>query len=207
MKKLSLLLIAVCTCASSYGQADNSATINIKGGLNLSGIKDEPNGVSTNNMLGYNAGLDVRLGENLFFLQPGAYFYQYNQEYTIVDFSDPTEAKATGDIKVQSIKVPVLLGARVVSSDALTIRINAGPAFNFPVDVTSSNEGFQIQRKNYNSANVGGVLGAGVDLAFFTFDLNYEFGLSEYIDFSKSPDFTSGSSEQFVISLNVGVKF
>ncbi len=207
MNKLSLLLLAIVVSVSAYGQADKSATINIKGGINLSGIKDEPNGVSTNNMLGYNAGLDLRLGENLFFLQPGAYFYQYNQEYTIVDFSDPTEARATGNIKVQSIKVPVLLGARLVSSDALTARINAGAAFNFPVSVTSSSQGFQIQRHNYNSANVGGVFGVGLDLGIFTFDLNYEFGLSNYIDFSKSPDFTSGSSEQYVLSLNVGLKF
>ncbi len=103
--------------------------------------------------------------------------------------------------------MPVNVGFRLISSDAVTLMVNGGASFNFPVNVNVSEDSFAFSRQNYNSANVGGVVGAGLDLAIFTFNVNYEFGLSDYIDFSKDNNLYTGSSKQYVISLNVGVKF
>jgi hypothetical protein len=207
MKRLMALCALLSLSIAGTAQKDNSVTINPKIGTNFSGISDQPNGISTKNKVGYNAGFDIRFGGDILYFQPGVFFYQYNQEYTVVATQVGATGSFTSDIKVQSLKVPVLLGVRVFSSDPLTLRLNAGPAFNFPVNVDADKDSFAISSKNYNNANVGGVVGAGVDLAFFTFDINYEFGLSDYIDFSESNNLTTGSSKQYVISLNVGVKF
>ncbi len=204
MKKYSILIFFTLVTGTLFGQgADKDVYVNIKGGLNFSGLSDEPEGVSTNNKIGYNAGLDLRLGSGIIFLQPGAFYYEYNQEFSV---NANTPSASTQEIKVQSIKIPVQLGLRPLTTDILAIRINAGPAFNFPVNVSRESGNLTINRDDYKSASVGGVVGAGIDLSVFTFDVNYEFGLSDYVDFSNS-NFTSGTSKQYVLSLNFGIRF
>lgn len=203
MKKLILVAALALTSGLLFGQV----SVNPKGGINLSGINDQPDGVSTNNHVGFNVGLDLRLGEGTFFFQPGAFYYQYNQEFSVVQTAGLSNTLSR-DIKVQSIKIPALLGIRVIEADLLGLRLNAGPAFNFPVKVSGEGTGFDIDRGDYKDIVVGGVVGAGVDLAFFTIDLNYEFGLSDYIDFdSEQNNFSSQSSRQYVVSLAFGVNF
>lgn len=204
MKKLGILTLMLLSTASLIAQKE--VYINPKVGINFSGIQDEPEGVSTNNQVGYNAGLDIRLGSGLVFFQPGVFYYQYNQEYTVV-LTGQNQVATTQDIKVQSIKVPVQLGIQPIATDFFTFRINAGAGFNFPVNVQRQDENFAISRQNYKDVNVGGIVGAGIDLSIITLDLNYEFGLSDYVDFSQSQNLNSGSSKQYVVSLNLGVKF
>lgn len=203
MKKIYSLTVFVLLAVSAFAQKD--VYVNPKIGINFSGLNDEPEGVSTNNMVGYNAGLDLRLGGGVLFFQPGAFYYQYNQEYTIIN-TGTSQANVVRDIKVQTIKIPVQLGVNVIPFDIFGIRINAGPAFNFPINVSGDENDFAISRDEHKDVTVGGVVGAGIDFSILTFDINYEFGLSDYIDLSDS-NLQSGSSKQYVLSLNIGLRF
>ncbi|WP_417590275.1 outer membrane beta-barrel protein [Owenweeksia hongkongensis] len=207
MKLIKSLLVLVAVSSSVMAQrADKSVYVNPKVGMNISGLTDELEGVSSSGKAGYNVGLDLRLGDGLVFFQPGVYYYQYNTKYTIVESSLLPNGQTTykTDVKVSSIKVPVQMGIRLLTTDIISVRANLGPAFNFPVDV-NSDEDFVLKRGDYKSATVGGVVGAGVDLAIFTFDLNYEFGLSDYVEF-KDPSVQSSSSNQYVVTFNVGIR-
>ncbi len=207
MKLIKSLLVLVAVSGSVMAQrADKSIYVNPKVGMNISGLTDELEGVSSSGKAGYNVGLDLRLGDGLVFFQPGVFYYQYNTKYTIVESSLLPNGQTTykTDVKVSSIKVPVQMGIRILTTDLISVRANLGPAFNFPVDV-NSDEDFVLKRGDYKSATVGGVVGAGVDLAIFTFDLNYEFGLSDYVEF-KDPSVQSSSSNQYVLTFNVGIR-
>ncbi len=193
-----LVLISGALCAQVV-------SFNPKGGINFSGINDQPEGISTDNKIGFNAGFDLRIGEGTFFFQPGAFYYQYNQAFTVVQLVGTT-ATLSRDIKVQSIKVPAQLGIRLINTDMVDIRVNAGPAFNFPVKISMDDGDFDIDRQDYKDISIGANVGAGVDVAFFTFDVNYEFGLSDYMEF-EGDNFTTGSTKQYVLSFAVGMNF
>lgn len=207
MKTLKIFALLLITTYASAQKADKSIYVNPKAGINLSGLNDELDGISNSGKAGYNVGLDLRLGDGIVFFQPGVFYYQYHTQYTIVESNLLPDGRTTyeTDIKVESIKIPAQLGIRIITTDLLGVRANLGPAFNFPVKVNSDDD-FVLKRGDYKNVNVGGVIGAGVDLAFFTFDLNYEFGLSDYVEF-KDPNVETSSSSQYVFSFNVGIKF
>lgn len=204
MKKYFLFISISVLSSVIWAQGDRSVYFNPKVGLNLSGLNDQPEGVSTSNKLGYNAGLDLRIGEGTVFLQPGIFYYQFNREYSVVSTGSSSSA-STKDIKVESIKVPVNIGFRIIETKPLSIRFNLGPAFSFPVTVTQYEDNFDIARDNHKNVSIGGVVGAGVDLSLLTLDLNYEFGLSDFIDFT-GQNISSGTSKQYVISFCVGIR-
>lgn len=207
MKTLKIFVLLLITTCANAQKADKSIYVNPKVGINLSGLNDDLDGISNSGKAGYNIGLDLRLGDGIIFFQPGAYYYQYHTQYTIVESNLLPDGRTTyeTDIKVESIKIPAQLGIRIITTDLLGVRANLGPALNFPVKVNSEDD-FALKRGNYKNVNVGGVIGAGVDLAFFSFDLNYEFGLSDYVEF-KNPNVETSSSKQYVLSFNVGINF
>lgn len=207
MKLVKALALVIFVSTSLLAQpADKNIYVNPKVGINLSGLNDKLEGVSSSGKAGYNAGLDLRVGDGIAFFQPGIFYYQYNTQYNVVQSNLLPNGQTTykTDIKVQSIKIPAQLGFRIFTSDILSLRANFGPAFNFPVKV-ESDEDFVLKRGDYKTATVGGVIGAGVDLSIFTFDLNYEFGLSDYVEF-KNPNVTTSSSKQYVMSFNIGIR-
>ena len=207
MKTLKICMLLLVASATTYAQkADRPVYVNPKVGINFSGLNDDLDGISNSGKAGYNLGADLRLGSGVVFFQPGVYYYQYNTQYTVVESNLLPNGQTTyeTDIKVESIKVPAQMGIRILTTDLISLRANLGPAFNFPVKV-ESNDDFVLERGDYKNVNVGGVLGAGIDLAFFTFDLNYEFGLSDYVEF-QNPNVETSSSKQYVVSFNVGIR-
>ncbi|HUG27766.1 MAG TPA: hypothetical protein VMK53_05650, partial [Gemmatimonadales bacterium] len=92
-------------------------TINPKVGVSRSDMKDATDGVDTKGRLGYQVGVDLRLG-TAFFLQPGVHYQQTGLEVggTTMD--------------VRSVHVPVLFGIRLGAGVA-GVRIVGGPAATF----------------------------------------------------------------------------
>src|SRR5690606_23877590 len=127
MKLFKSLLVLVAVSGSLVAQrADKSIYINPKVGLNISGLTDELEGISTSGKAGYNFGLDLRLGDGLIFFQPGAYYYQYNTQYTVVESSLLPDGRTTyeADVKVSSIKIPAQIGVRLFTTDLIALRAN-----------------------------------------------------------------------------------
>ncbi len=203
-KQIVFLALLFSGLSLSGQGSDRVFYLNIKGGLDFSGFTDHPKEIEANQESGYRAGLDVRLGSGVFFFQPGVYFTAYKEQFT-VDFPHIDLVNSTQEINLSSIKVPVQLGARLLSTKAVTLRLNGGFVANFPVAIDESNNSIAIRKEDYSHAHVAGVLGAGIDLLFFTFDINYEYGISDYIEFS-SPSITSVSSKQYVLSFCVGFR-
>lgn len=207
MKLLKSLLLLIATSSSLLAQpADKRIYVNPQFGINISGLSDELEGVSQSGKAGYNFGVDLRLGMGHVFFQPGISYFQYNTDYKVVESSLLPNGRTSyeTDVKVESIKAKTLMGIRILTSDLLSVRANLGPAFSFPVKVDSEDE-FVLHRGDYKTATVAGVVGAGVDLGVFTFDLNYEFGLSDYVEF-ENPNVNTSSSTQYVMSFNIGIR-
>ncbi|WP_417610849.1 outer membrane beta-barrel protein [Owenweeksia hongkongensis] len=207
MKLIKSLFVLLIASSGLLAQpADKRLYINPQFGVNISGLTDELEGVSQSGKAGYNFGVDLRMGQGYVFFQPGVSYFQYNTKYTVVESSLLPDGRTTyeTDVKVESIKARTLMGIRIFTTDLISIHANVGPAFNFPVNVDSDDD-FVLKRGNYKDVTVGGVVGAGVDLMMFTFDLDYEFGLSDYVEFS-NPNLQSSSSNQYTLTFCVGIR-
>ena len=206
MKLLKVLLVLVVVSGNLMAQpAKKKVYVNPQAGLNISGLTDKLPGLSNTGKAGYNAGLELRLGDGVVFFQPGVFYFQNNTKYTVGESLLPDgKTSYQSDVKVESIKARTQMGIRLFTSDLIALRLSLGPAFSFPVKVNSEDD-FVLKRGDYKVATVGANVGAGVDLGVFTFDLNYEFGLSDYIEFD-NPNVKTTSSKQYVLSLNIGIR-
>ena len=110
---------------------------------------------------------------------------------------------------MSSVQVPVYIGYNLTggrgrdSTGTLGVRIYAGPSISWVTSVADND--FGSPRTTTRARSCGGVLGAGVDISTFTFDLNYEIGLTEVF----SDDFTGGAdvAKQNVLRGLIGIRF
>lgn len=153
----ALVVAAPCVVAAQV-------TINPKVGISLSDMKDATDGVDTKGRLGYQLGVDLRLG-SAFFLQPGVHYQQTGLEIggTAMD--------------VRSVHVPVLFGLRLGAGVA-GVRIVGGPAATFIRSVNDDPGG--VRQDLLRERRIGGMLGAGVDVMGLSVDLTGEMGLDNF---------------------------
>lgn len=116
----------------------------------------------------YQVGMFFQFGRKIY-LQPEFYYAvrNVNQELT---FNSMPE-----DLKVNSIKVPVLIGIKIIDLKIISAHLMGGPMGTFDLD-----EG-KIESKNIlKNIDYKLQLGAGVDvLGFITLDVRYAVNLNE----------------------------
>ncbi len=158
------ILFAAALVVAAPSVVAAQVTINPKVGISLSDMKDATDGVDTKGRLGYQVGVDLRLG-SAFFLQPGLHYQQTGVEIggTAMD--------------VRSVHVPVLLGLRLGAGVA-GVRIVGGPAATFVRSVNDDPGG--VMQDLLRARRIGGMLGAGVDVMGLSVDLTGEMGLDNF---------------------------
>lgn len=203
MKKfLSVTLIAMLIGVAAQAQLEIKPTV----GINLSNVSSSPNGVKTSAKTGYQFGGSMMFGNRLY-LSPGIYYYQQVTEF-VIDNPDGSTTAIVSDEKIAGVKIPVLLGLRLIdpSSDPLlNVRVFAGPSVLFNTKNKFS-KGFGNDEIRWKKNSWGGQVGAGVDLAFLFAEVGYEFGLSStYEGDAASENFKDVKHNTFVF--NVGLRF
>lgn len=159
-------------------------TINPKVGVSLSDMKDATEDVDTKGRLGYQAGVDLRLG-GAFFLQPGVHYQQTGLEI------------GGTPLDVRGIHVPVLFGIRLGAGVA-SLRIVGGPAATFVRSVNDDPGG--AMQDLLRERRIGGMLGLGADLMGFSVDLTGEMGLENF--------YRAGSDQKLrTFRLSAGMRF
>ena len=100
-----------------------------------------------------------------------------------VKMADAQSFSLGANYTLNCIKVPVLVGVKLVKLGVANVRVMGGPAFTYmmgkKLDETSSSQLWPIKTKDdlKNSAWSAQV-GAGVDILFLTLDVRYEFGIT-----------------------------
>ncbi|MRT92985.1 porin family protein [Ancylomarina sp. 16SWW S1-10-2] len=174
MKKL--LLVAAISLFSSalFAQLASPISIGIHGGLvstkadtDISGIKDK----ADNGMM---LGAFARINLNKWYIQPEL---NYVSRKSTLEYMG-----GSADIKTKSIDIPVLLGYKIIKLPVIKVRAFAGPVASFSIDdnfkdfVTDGVNDFSPKVKD---AVWNAKVGAGIDVWKLTFDVDYEFGLTD----------------------------
>lgn len=201
MKKLAFFLALCFACSVSYAQT----VINPKVGLNVSRLSTDPELGEISARVGWQLGLDARIGNRLYF-QPGLFYYKQSSRLKTqsqVEGQEPMNIEE--DLNRQGLQLLTQVGYYLVNGDGFKLRANVGPAISL---LTSVGESETIGEDDYQGTNITANAGIGIDLFFLTFDYNYEWGLSkafkndtfDNVSFEDSPKVNRST-------FNVGVKF
>ncbi|GAB3932768.1 porin family protein [Mucilaginibacter myungsuensis] len=174
MKKY-LLSIALLAAVAVGAKAQN--TFGIKGGVNFHKINTDNLKESTK--AGYQVGVFGRLGSEVY-LQPELYLGSRGGKVSTDDNS------FSSDVTFTTLNVPLLVGGRVIGSDALNLRVMAGPIFSYNLSkdqsISGNLAGAFADFGNYKKSTLGYQAGAGVDIGAITVDLRYEGNLTKVND-------------------------
>jgi hypothetical protein len=196
MKKLILLSIALIIGSFAMAQMPN---FGLRAGLTTSALSTNSSATfSSDNQLGYQGGVFVRLNFRKLYVQPELI---YNHRSTRLEYKlDPIIDISEGEIGVRSdltigtIDVPILAGFKLFDNKMFNFRIFAGPNISFSTnkkvsyEYTTSDgeniegdipEGEKVSEDDFKSTTWYLQAGAGVDVLFLTFDVRYETGLSD----------------------------
>lgn len=172
--------------------------INPKFGVNFSGIDSKLGDINAEARVGWNAGVDFRLGEGFIYLQPGAHYFNYTARL-LKDVNNPNDVTLKDETTIQNLKLPVNIGLRLTGDGGiLQIHARGGIVPTYVLGVKEK-PSFAFDKNSLKDWTFGANVGVGVDILFLTVDLNYELGLTDY--------FNDASGKNNMLSLSAGVKF
>lgn len=192
--KLFLFIALICA-STSYAQV--RANVILHAGMLAQKLTSDPEGWRNNARIGFQGGLMFRLGGGRIYLEPGVNWYVMSQDLFYPDDNNLTiEQKANQS--VHGVNVPVLLGASLIHTKFFELRLKSGPSFTFP---TGTKGVGPMERNDIADCIWGFRAGVGIDIWRFTFDLDYELGISKF--YAKSLESKARSN---VITASVGLK-
>lgn len=167
-------------------------------GVNISAIDAEIQDIRAESRVGWNAGVDLRIGERIVYLNPGLHYFS-NTARLLKDVESPDDVNFEEETTIQSLKAPMNLGFRLTGDNGLLgIRLKGGVTPTYVISVNEK-DGFAFDKEDLNTFTWGANVGAGLDILFFTLDVNYEIGLTDY--------FNAVEGRNNLLSLNLGLKF
>ena len=133
--------------------------------------------------------------------------FLYSQKGTKASFTDGIDTFET-DITADYIEIPVLIRANIPGSGNVKARVFGGPAFAFKVtdDSVSKFNGVEVpdeESNDFNTTDVGIVIGGAVQFGKVFVDVRYNWGLVNVI---KDPD-GNESAKNRVFGIMVGYQF
>ncbi|MGB3587769.1 MAG: hypothetical protein WBA23_14575, partial [Tunicatimonas sp.] len=144
---------------------------------------------------GLNLGVDFRIGDDgdsWFFLQPGVHYYSISAQL----INDANAERIDDVVTINSLKVPLNGGVYLTGTDGvLAVRLNGGVVPTLMLGVEDNNLG--LDGDDFSSFNLGLNAGIGIDLLFFTLDIGYEWGLTEF--------FEAGEGRNRIFGVSLGV--
>jgi hypothetical protein len=200
MKKFFLVILLIGL--ASLAEAQGGFCLGPKIGYNSNTLSSNLDSIKAGINNSLQIGAFVRVGKKLY-LQPEA-----NYQTVSGTFNQGSGANALSqDYTLKSIKVPVLIGFKLIDKAGVNLRLLAGPAFTFSLDKklnpSSMGELWPIQSvDDFKNSSWSAQMGAGIDVLFLTLDLRYEMGIENIYGGSGS---TEIKNNMFNISL--GVKF
>ena len=182
MKRISsaLIIILIFNSYTIYSQNQESDSntnekkhnfwYGPKAGLDLSSPTVSKSDIKAQLQSNYQVGFFFQIGRQIY-LQPEFYYAVEKESRDFLDRSLP------GEVMVNSLKVPVLLGIKLIDLGVISAHFMAGPMGTFFLSESQYDPEIVRKKTNYKLQ-----LGGGVDiLGFITFDLRYGVNLDDEV--------------------------
>jgi hypothetical protein len=194
--KIGFLFIAIAFLCSA--QITAQVVINPKVGFNASAIDANFKDITAEARFGWNAGVDLRVGEGIFFFKPGLHYYNFTANL-FKDVNAPGDIPLKDETTIQSLKLPVNAGLRITGEGGLIgVNVHGGVMPSYILGVRERSL-VPFLREDLKDFTLGANLGLGIDILLFTVEANYEIGLT--------PFFESANGKNNMLTVTAGVKF
>jgi hypothetical protein len=177
MKKAILTISLLTVVLSSFAQLD----FGVKGSINSSKIiTGSPLNYTYSDFVtdaksGYNIGVFARIGKKVYLQPELLYCTKNSQTNSASSAGEPGVQK----VNLKTIQVPVLVGLKLINLKVASIRAFTGPAMSFVSSGSSVSSNLpNFEPKNFKNNIWDWQLGASLDVLLFTFDVRYEWGLT-----------------------------
>lgn len=190
MKKIFLFLVFLFVLSGiSYGQLD----ISFMAGVNSSNFRSDPNQYIIMDDRGFQAGAHIRIGKKTYF-ETGAQWLQSCNKFQ----SCLGCLMTTDEVRVTQVRIPAYIGRRIICLGVVDLRVNTGPTIRIVNEVLDNEH--NIDTDFFTDAAWSWDFGAGLDVLMFSFDVNYEVGINNFIP---SPE----STQNDILSITAGLTF
>jgi len=200
MKKVIIVMLLIAFGA--VVQAQGIFSLGPKVGYNSYKLTTNMDSVQASIKNSFQIGAFMRIGSKFYF-QPEAN-YQVSESTLNQTFGTTVQSQ---DVTLKSIKVPALIGWKLINKSAFNLRILAGPALTFildkKLDPTQMDEFWPIQSVEDIKNSAWSVqMGAGMDVFFLTMDVRYEMGINNIYNGSSEVDMKNN-----MFNVSLGFKF
>ncbi len=199
MKSLRKILPVVILLFAVQASAQN-ITGGIAGGIStgsvkISGIPNSfVNTIKGNNVMGYEAGLYMKLNAGPFYGEPELLLNYRSGDVDVQSEANASTGSAT--FKMSRLEIPVMFGLELLGP----VAIEAGPVFNKVLSVTDN---FDNERVSIRQGGVGYRIGAVAELGRVGLGVHYQ-GLKINSSESSESNFESPNELIFGIGLRLG---
>lgn len=193
IKKCGFILLLSGFAISTQGQIK----INPKIGVNASNMKIDTRELMAEARVGWNLGVDLRMGGGKILFIPGIHYCSFASDYTS---NSPSKIKSVGieQTNIQNIKIPFNIGINLTETGGLIdVWVKGGGSANFFAGVKKIDGSFS-GGEEFSKVNYGLNFGVGIDVLVFTFDFSYELGQTNF--------FVSGDSRNNMLTVSAGIK-
>lgn len=193
MKQLLITLVGLFACNLALS---GQVVLNPKVGVHFTNLEASNDAFILDGASGFQAGLDLRIGNKPFFFNPGLYYFTNRNEIS----AQVLGADLSGESRVQQLRIPLAIGLRLnPREDLLAFRAKAGVQPTFRLAAEEVGE-LPFVEDDVRSFRTDALIGIGVDIALlFTVDVQYAVGLQEYLK--------EGSGTEGYLLLSAGIKF
>jgi|LakMenE01Jun11ns_1017448.scaffolds.fasta_scaffold9897280_2 hypothetical protein len=172
--------------------------INPQLGIDMTKLSGDDDLLNYSAEVGFMIGGDLRIGSRFYF-QPGA-FYISSQTAVSVDGAVDLD----NSITTSKMKLKGLVGYNLIDGDAFRLRLNAGPTYNFILNVSDEDGSYDNWKDDFNSGSFNLDAGLGADISIITLESGISYGLSKAY---KDQDGFSSDAKYFTLYLTAGLVF
>ncbi len=175
MKKVLIVILIVVS--GPLANAQGFFSLGPKVGYNSYELSSNKDSVQASIKNSFQIGAFMRIGSK-FYIQPEAN-YQVSESTLNQSFGTVVTSQK---VTIKSLKVPAIIGFKLINKGAFNFRVMAGPAVTFvldkQLDPQQMGEFWPIQSANDLKNSIWSVqMGAGMDILFMTLDVRYEIGI------------------------------
>jgi hypothetical protein len=178
MKKTILTITLMTIVLGTFAQVD----FGLKGGYNSSKLATgNPlnytySDFKTEAKAGYNIGVFTRIKGKRFFLQPELLYCEKN---SVTNSTTSTGATGNQEVNLKTIQIPVLVGLKILDLKVVSVRAFTGPAMSIVNNGSTNISNIpDYKPENFKNNIWDYQLGASLDVLLFSFDVRYDWGLS-----------------------------
>lgn len=148
--------------------------------------------------VGFEAGGKLRVGAR-FYGEAGIFWSTAS-----ADVSETGSDETAGSLRISDIRVPVVIGVKLIKSRVIALRIFGGATPAFVTSVSGEGELVDVTKDDITSTIWAGRAGLGIDFTLISADAGYDFGFS---DLSSMPEEGDSTVKRNGFFLEAGLRF